>query len=200
MYPAPDEVPEVVQPPTLMRRLASQGRWLAAGFAILVFIVVGLVSNGSSTSNSNEDDGEKPSLAREPDLNSASESAVVDTKAIDEPGVVPAKGTEAAKQGTSTSAKERTDKNTAGADTADENTADENTVDENAADENTVDENAVDENTVDENAADTISMDPDDVTGHVTENSSGSKRKKKRSKKRPDEFQNHKTRGQGQYP
>ena len=178
MYPSPDGVPEVVQPPTLMRRLASQGRWLAAGFAILVFIVVGLVSNGSSTSNSNEDDGEKPSLAREPDLNSASESAVVDTKAIDEPGVVPAKGTEAAKQGTSASVKDRTDKNTAGVDTGDENTVDENTADENTGDENTVDENTADENAADENTADTISMDPDDVKGRVTENSSGSKRKK----------------------
>ncbi len=53
IYPLPVE--EVDQPPTLMRKIARQGRWIAAGFAITVFVVIGLLSSESPSKEAQED-------------------------------------------------------------------------------------------------------------------------------------------------
>ncbi len=194
MYPSPNEVPEVVQPPTLMRRLARQGRWLAAGFAILIFIVVGIVSNGPSASSSKADDGEKPSLAREPEANPASESAVVDTKTIDEPTVdEPPKPTEAASL---ESAKGAADKGAADKGAADKGPADKGSADKGSANRESANNSAV----VDDDA-DTVTIDvPDDVTGHSTGNSSGSRKKKNGRKNDRTNSQNTKQGDQSNTP
>lgn len=79
MYPSPNSIPEVVPPPTLMRRLARKGGWIAAGFALVVVIVVGAVSTGDS--DSDDAKGLNPSAAGDPQ-DPAKESETGDSDSV----------------------------------------------------------------------------------------------------------------------